>query len=125
MHATGQARMHAWSMTSVQDSPITYGMPITSLVTHDHPVFLSGFIPSLRCLRVDQTFHPGALPLEPFLLGDEGATRTIVPRAQAVVPTTAGPAVIHVRHLLVRYRVELGLHLGDHIGPREELSHPG
>jgi hypothetical protein len=31
MHATGQTRMHAWSMTSMQGAAITKGMPLTSL----------------------------------------------------------------------------------------------
>src|SRR5919202_1920991 len=34
MHATGQTRLHAWSMTSMQGSAITRGIPSTSLLAH-------------------------------------------------------------------------------------------
>src|SRR4030095_3087024 len=42
MHATGQTRMHAWSMTSMQGSAITKVMLLTSLLPCDASESLTG-----------------------------------------------------------------------------------
>jgi hypothetical protein len=85
----------------------------------------SVFTPSLSLLMFDQVFHPGLLSLQPFLVGNEGATRTIVPLSKEIVSTATSPAMIHMRRVLIRHGKKLGLHLRDHIVARKEVLHTG